>query len=159
MRHRSLIIVPVVASAGLGKRFRCCFVCSCHGRSLAPGTLQSRRKKRTVLGPPLPYAKTNKNARHRSPMSGDLNLDSTAHDQGRRSNSESASHGDHEEADRGQSSSCRPQTSRDHLDSSLRLLVTLKAPGTWLAAMPARSLSIWFAATPSNVIFPFFTMM
>ena len=37
------------------------FVCSCHSRSLEPERPDRRTKKRTVLGPPLLYAKTNKN--------------------------------------------------------------------------------------------------
>ena len=38
-------------------------------------------------------------------------------------------------------------------------LVTLNAPGTPLAAMPARFLSPSLSTTPTRVMFPFFTMM
>ena len=44
-----------------GKEAPLSFVRSCHSRRLEPGGPEWRAKKRTVLGPPLRYAKTNKN--------------------------------------------------------------------------------------------------
>jgi hypothetical protein len=51
---------PALASVGMKSAGLDC-VCLCHVSSLAPGALERIRKKRTVLGPPLLYARINEN--------------------------------------------------------------------------------------------------